>query len=113
MPDFKRGDVWLADLNPVRGHEQAGRRPVLIVSDELLNNGPARLVMIVLMTGKNRGIAYHVEVQAPEGGVRHTSYIKCEDLRSASVERLKERWGAVTGATLAEVEYRLRLLLKL
>ncbi len=36
-----RGEVWLADLNPTRGHEQAGRRPVLVVSEDLFNRGPA------------------------------------------------------------------------
>ena len=38
-----RGEVWLADLNPTRGHEQARRRPVLVVSDDLFNRGPAGL----------------------------------------------------------------------
>jgi len=41
-----RGEVWLADLDPTRGHEQAGRRPVLVVSDDIFNRGPADLVII-------------------------------------------------------------------
>jgi len=39
--------MWLADLDPTRGHEQAGRRPVLVVSDDIFNRGPADLVIIL------------------------------------------------------------------
>src|SRR5438128_11466126 len=45
-----RGEVWLIDLNPVRGHEQAGRRPALVVSDDLFNQGPAGLVIVLPIT---------------------------------------------------------------
>ena len=55
-----RGEVWLADLNPVRGHEQAGRRPVLVVSEDLFNRGPAGLAIVLPMTSTLRGIPSHV-----------------------------------------------------
>jgi len=40
-----RGEIWLVDLNPTRGHEQAGKRPALVVSVDLFNFGPAELVV--------------------------------------------------------------------
>ncbi|MDX2212140.1 MAG: type II toxin-antitoxin system PemK/MazF family toxin [Oculatellaceae cyanobacterium bins.114] len=46
MAQLVRGQVWLADLNPVKGHEQAGKRPCLIISVDLFNQGPAGLVVV-------------------------------------------------------------------
>lgn len=108
-----RGEVWLADLSPTRGHEQAGRRPVLVVSEDLLNRGPAGVVIVLPLTSKWRGVPSHVPLDPPEAGVAHRSAILCEAVRSISVERLAERWGAVERQTMREVEDRLRILLRL
>jgi mRNA interferase MazF len=108
-----RGEVWLADLNPTRGHEQASRRPVLVVSEDLFNRGPAGLVIVVPMTSTVRDVPSHVPVSPPEGGVRNRTAILCEAVRSMSVERLVVRWGAVDRPTMAAVEDRLRILLRL
>jgi mRNA interferase MazF len=108
-----RGEVWLADLNPTRGHEQAGRRPVLVVSEDLFNRGPAGLVIVLPMTSKWRGVPSHVPVEAPEGGVSQKTAVLCEAIRSIAVDRLVTRWGVVGRATMAAVEDRLRILLRL
>lgn len=108
-----RGDVWLADLNPIRGHEQGGRRPCLIVSVDPFNQGPADLVIALPLTTRDRGIPSHVRVEPPEAGLRARSFIKCEDVRSISKERLVDRYGAVSRATLLAVEDRLRMLIGL
>ena len=108
-----RGEVWLADLNPTRGHEQAGRRPVLVVSEDLFNRGPAGLVIVLPMTSTVRNVPSHVPVSPPEGGVKNRTSILCDGVRSVSVERLVTRWGAVGGQTMAAVEDRLRILLRL
>lgn len=113
MPDAKRGEVWLVDLNPTRGHEQSGKRPGLVVSDDLFNSSAAELVMVLPVTTRIKGIPYHVEVQPPEGGLRLSSCIKCEDLRSLSTERLVQRLGEVSSETMEAVEKRLKLLLRL
>jgi mRNA interferase MazF len=108
-----RGEVWLADLNPTRAHEQAGRRPVLVVSEDLFNRGPAGLAIVLPMTSTLRNVPSHVPVAPPEGGVRNRSAILCDAIRSVPVERLAVRWGAVDRRTMAEVEDRLRILLRL
>ena len=113
MPDPSRGEVWLVNLNPARGHEQAGVRPGLVVSVNPFNHGPAGLVVLLSLTGVAKGIPFHVEVNPPEGGVKAKSFIKCEDVRSVAKERLARRWGNVSGSTLAAVEDRLRILLGL
>jgi len=84
-----RGEVWLANLNPVKGHEQAGKRPSLIISVDLFNQGASGLVVILPITSKDKGIPFHVELNPPEGGLKVRSFIKCEDIRSISVERLR------------------------
>ena len=108
-----RGEVWLAELSPTRGHAQAGRRPVLVVSEDLFNRGPAGLVIVLPMTTKWRGVPSHVPLDPPEGGVQQRSAVLCEAVRSVSVERLIERWGVVGRSTMAAVEDRLRILLRL
>ncbi len=113
MPDPSRGEVWVVDLNPTRGHERAGRRPCLFVSVDLFNQGPAGLVAVLPITTRERGIPFHVEVTPPEGGLNEKSFIKCEDVRSVSKERLFEQWGRVSLATVAAVEDRLRIFLDL
>jgi len=113
MSPPRRGEVWLTDLNPTRGHEQAGRRPVLVVSEDLFNQGPAGLVIVLPMTSTIRNVPTHVPVSPPEGGVKGRTAILCDGVRSVSLERLVERWGAVDRQTMATVEDRLRILLRL
>ena len=108
-----RGEIWYGHLDPVRGHEQGGSRPVLIISDDIYNRGPADLVLAVPLTTTARGVRLHVPILPPEGGVKRPSVILCDAIRSLAKERLTERWGSVSNATMAAVEYRLRTLLSL
>lgn len=103
----------MADLNPVKGHEQAGKRPCLIISVDLFNQGASGLIVVLPITSKEKGIPFHVEFNPSEGGLKVRSFIKCEDVRSISVERLEKRWGAVSPETLTAVEDRLRILMGL
>jgi mRNA interferase MazF len=105
-----RGEIWLADLNPTRGREQAGRRPVLIRSEDIFNRGPADLVIVLPLTSKRRGVPSHVPVLPPEGGLKTPSYIMCEAVRSIAKERLVRRFANVSLATIEAVEDRLRIL---
>lgn len=100
-------------MNPIRGREQSGKRPCLIVSVDLFNQGASELVVVLPVTSKDKRIPWHVEVNPPEGGLIQRSFIKCEDVRSISIERLFELWGAVCPTTLMMVEERLRILLNL
>ncbi len=108
-----RGELWLVDLNPVKGHEQAGRRPALVISVDLFNQGAAELAVILPVTSTNKHIPLHVPVDPPEANLQKTSYIKCEDIRSLSSERLINRLGTVSPATMELVEDRIRILLGL
>ena len=112
MRSIRRGEVWLAELGPTRGREQAGERPVLVVSTDAFNQGRARLVVAVPFTTRDRGLPIHVEVRPPAGGLREISFAMCEQVRSLSVERLgPQPFGRVPAAVLDSVVNRLRLLL--
>ena len=112
-PSPERGDIWLLDLDPTRGHEQAGTRPALIISVDIFNAGPAGLVIVCPITSKARGVRTHVAITPPEGGLSMQSFVKCEDVRSVSRERFVRKFGAVNNTTLQAVEDRLRILMGL
>lgn len=113
IAEASRGEIWLVDLNPTRGHEQAGVRPGLVVSTDTFNHGPADLLVVLPLTTRARGIPLHVPVNPPEGGLRERSFIKCEDIRSVARERIAQRLGMISALTMSRVEDRLRILLQL
>lgn len=106
-----RGEIWLVDLNPTKGREQAGKRPGLIISDDIFNTGPAELVVILPLTTKNKKIPLHERIVPPEGGIREVSYVKCEDIRSVSRQRLLARIGKVRQECLDAIEEKVKILL--
>lgn len=107
------GEVWFGNLDPTLGHEQAGERPVLVLSIDEFNQSHAGLVVILPITSRLRSIPWHVPVSPPEGGLTRPSAILCEALRSVSRQRLEHRMGNVSAATLQAVQERLRILLNL
>lgn len=108
-----RGEIWEVNLDPTVGREQAGRRPVLIVSDNALNSSPRGLVVVIPVTGTSRGLPTHVPVIPPDGGLTKPSVMMTEQVRSISKDRLGRRYGAVTQATMNRVDQILRIVLGL
>jgi mRNA interferase MazF len=117
MADPNRGEIWPCYLGTTRGHEQAGLRPALVLSEDLFNSGPAGLVLVIPLTSKvakSKNIPAHISVQPPEAGLKTPSAILCDQLRAISKDRLgKAAWGRVSGTTLAAVEREVRVLLGL
>ena len=108
-----RGDVWLADLNPTQGREQAGRRPILVLSEDLFNRGPAELVIVLPITSTLRSIPSQVPLTPPEGGLKVQSAVLCEAIRSISKRRLLRRWGGIGPVRMKQIEDATRILLRL
>ena len=112
MPE--RGDVWLElPARGLIGHEQQAQRPVVIVSGVGINAGPWPLVVVVPLTTRDRGIPLHVSVEPPDGGVRAYSVALVEQIHAADRQRLVERWGRVSPATMRDIDDRLRIVLDL
>ena len=100
----RRGDLWLADFDPVIGREQGEVRPALVLSVDPFNAGPRGLLALMPLTSHVRGWNVHVPVTPPEGGLLRPSDIMCEQMRFLSRTRLKRRLGAVQPATMRAVE---------
>lgn len=115
MPPLpNRGEIWQANLNPTRGHEQAGLRPVLVISTNSFNHGPSGLVVVLPLTRTNRHIPLHIPILPPEGGLTSPSYVLCDAMRSISRDRLgNAAWGHVSPSTFNRIEEALRTLLEL
>ncbi|ADL43318.1 transcriptional modulator of MazE/toxin, MazF [Caldicellulosiruptor obsidiansis OB47] len=109
----KRGEIWLVDLNPTRGHEQSGVRPAVIVSVDEFNSCPADLVVVVPITSKNKNIPLHVKIQPKESRLDRESFAKPEDIRSISKERLVKKIGKLSDGKLKEFEEKIKVLLGL
>jgi len=110
VPAARQGEVWFCDLNPIRGHEQAGRRPVVVISVDQLGTGASELVIVVPLTRTDRPSPLYVPLDPPEGGLRDRSYAMPEMVRSISRERLIERWGTISPARLLDLAHRVHLL---
>lgn len=103
-------DVWLARLEPIVGHEQAGTRPVVVVSVDEINRSYFELAIVVPMTSTDREVALHLRIDPPEGGLEKVSFALPEMIRSVSHERLVERLGRVRPETLGQLARRLRII---
>jgi mRNA interferase MazF len=115
MPDPtpQRGEIWWADFSPTRGREQRDRRPALVVSDDRFNDSAAGLVLLCPLTTTERpGVPWHIEV-GTEADLPQRSFVMCEQVRSASRQRLSERAGTAPSSVMQQVEDRLRVLMGL
>lgn len=111
-----RGEIWYGTLDPVVGHKQGGRRPLLIVSDDRFNALPRQMAVVLPLTTSVRDRRFEVIVDPEESGLPRRSAILCDAPRTISTGRLdtgRGRVGSVQPATLAAVEDRLHWLLGL
>ena len=76
-----------------------------------INHGPAGLAMVLPISTVDKKIATHVKVPVGEAGQTADGFVKCEEVRSVSIERLTKRVGAVKAATLAAVMRNVGMLL--
>jgi mRNA interferase MazF len=100
----KVGEVWLVDFEPRVGREQGGVRPALVISNDAFNAIRNDLHIVVPITSRNRGLAYHVSLEPPEGGLTKSSVAMCEQERSQSIIRFLKRRGVVSTDTLKRVQ---------
>lgn len=108
-----RGEVYYVDLGQPVGHEPAFRRPALVVSVDILNNGPGGLVVIVPVTTTGYGLRSHVELEPEDSGLDHISHARCDQLRVVATERLTARQGMVGPASMRTIDQALRFVLDL
>jgi mRNA interferase MazF len=83
-----RGDVVIVDLGDPIGHEAGLTRPAVVVSHDRL--APVGLVSVLPVTRTRLGWPSHVEVEARDSGLRETSYVQTEQIRTVSTERVTQ-----------------------
>lgn len=111
--DLRRGIVVWAELDPVRGREQAGRRPALVIASDLYLEQADTLAIIVPATTRNRGWPNHVPLRGPGLTLERPTYAMTEQPRTITRDRLFDLAGRVDGATMHEVDHWLRDFLAL
>ena len=87
MARILRGDVLWADLNPTKGHEQAGRRPVVILSHEIFNKHSGTVIAAAL-TSQPQLAGFPLTLQLQSLKLPKTSWVKISQIRTLSVQRL-------------------------
>ena len=100
MARILRGEIYWADLNPVRGREQAGLRPVLILSHELFNR-KSETVIAMAITSQSQRAGFPLTFSLPPGMLPKPSWVKISQMRTISVDRLGKRI-AVIGAEVLD-----------
>lgn len=102
MARILRGDIWWADLNPVRGHEQAVVRPVLIISQDVFNERSGTVIALAL-TSQSPSAGYPLTYELTGADLAKRSWVKISQIRTLSVERLSNRMGQVAPEDLAAI----------
>jgi mRNA interferase MazF len=102
MARILRGDICWADLNPVRGNEQAGLRPVLILSHDVFNARSGTVIAVAITSQPQRaGFPLTLELATP--GLPKQSWIKISQIRTLSVERIGKKITEASPEELAQV----------
>lgn len=102
MPNIEKGEIWLVDLNPTKGREQAGTRPVLVVSGNLLNRF-APVVWVCPITSKIKNYKGNVVLKPSKtNGLSEKSEVLNLHLRSVAKTRLIKRIGCISAHELAQ-----------
>jgi len=94
-----RGEIYWADLNPVRGREQAGLRPVLILSHDLFNK-KSETVIAMAITSQPQKAGFPLTLALPSDMLPKASWVKISQIRTISVDRLGRRIAAIGSDTL-------------
>ncbi len=102
MARILRGDVRWADLNPVRGHEQAGQRPVLVLSHDVFNDRSGT-VIAVAMTSQEPRAGFPLTLESKAAGLKKPSWVKISQIRTLSVDRIGRRLARASEEELARV----------
>jgi len=97
-----RGEVRWADVDPTRGHEQSGRRPVLILSADVFNERSGTVIAVALTTQPQRA-GFPLTLELSSSQLTKPSWIKISQIRTLSVQRIGRKLGAASPEELARV----------
>ena len=99
MARILRGDIVWANLNPVQGHEQGGRRPVVVVSHDVFNQRSGTVIAMAITSHPQRA-KYPFTLELKSGTLPKRSWVKISQIRILSVKRLGKKIGRVEAEEL-------------
>jgi len=102
MAGILRGEIRWADLNPVRGHEQAGLRPVMILSHDIFNECSGTVIAVAI-TSQPQKAGFPLTLELKAGNLPKKSWIKISQIRTLSVERIGKVIGKASLEELIQV----------
>jgi mRNA interferase MazF len=97
-----RGEIYWADLNPVRGREQAGLRPVLILSEDVFNEHSGTVIAMVI-TSQSQRAGFPLTLELKPGNLPKRSWVKISQIRTLSLERIGRKIGKVSPEELVQI----------
>ena len=99
MSRILKGDIVWADLSPVRGREQAGQRPVLVISQDVFNERSGTVIALAL-TSRPQEAGFPLTLELSHPRLPEKSWVKISQIRTLSVERLGQRIGKASAEDL-------------
>jgi len=102
MARILRGDIIWANLDPTRGHEQAGSRPVLILSQDIFNDRSGTVIAMAL-TSQRPSAGFPLTLELLDRRLPKKSWVKISQIRTLSIERLGKKLGKATPEELAQI----------
>ena len=102
MARVLRGDIVWADLNPTHGREQAGRRPILVLSQDVFNEHSGTVIAVAL-TSRPQPAGFPLTLELTNPRLPEKSWVKISQVRTLSVERLDPKIGRVSAEELGLV----------
>lgn len=111
--EYKRGDVYLVNLEPALGFEIRKTRPAVIIQNDVGNKFSPTVIIAPITTGKDLKIPTEVAVKSGEGGLKNDSLIRLQQIRTLDKRRLKKRWGSLAKETMQKVDTAIKISLEL
>ena len=102
MARILRGEIRWADLNPVRGREQAGHRPVLVLSQDVFNERSGTVIALAL-TGQPQRAGFPLTLRLESGALPKQTWVKISQIRTLAVERIGEKIARVSAEEIDQV----------
>ena len=113
MNDFpRRGQVWLVNWSPGRGSEQAGRRPALVIQNDI-GNEKASTTIVAAISSSVKIFPMNVKIDPPEGGLEFPSIVKTSQILTVDKKRLERMLGQLSSENMEEVNQAVKLSLDL
>jgi mRNA interferase MazF len=113
VSDFpRRGEVWLVNWNPGRGSEQQGKRPALVIQNDI-GNEKASTTIVAAISSSVRAFPMNVQVIPPDGGLDVPSMVKTSQILTVDKKRLEKRLGQLGEGKMREVDKAVKLSLDL